>query len=175
MLPPSSRSTWTCRIRLCAPVRWTRRWPAGFSSKLYPCRWLSPLCCSLRCDGFPDLRNFLRFRRSVRFPTSCPSSPNYRNSRYQTATSTIFASSFTGSPRSPGRMFRKIRFLMIANMLDEHLLERVQVAVALQPLNSGDLMAIVHRHESHTGQNPPAFDVDCTRPAFPAIARFLLA
>ena len=60
-------------------------------------------------------------------------------------------------------------------MLDEHLLERVQAAVALQPLNGGDLMAIVHRRQSHTGQNPPAFDVDCARPAFPAIARFLRA
>jgi hypothetical protein len=60
-------------------------------------------------------------------------------------------------------------------MLDEHLLERVQAAVALQPLNGGNLMAIVHRRQSHTGQNPPAFDVDCARPAFPAIARFLRA
>ena len=60
-------------------------------------------------------------------------------------------------------------------MLDEHLLERVQAAVAPQPLNGGDLMAVVHRRQSHTGQNSPPFDMDCARPAFPAIARFLWA
>ena len=58
-------------------------------------------------------------------------------------------------------------------MLNEHLLERVQAVVALQPFNGGDSLPIVHRRESHAGQDPPTFDMDGAGSAFSAIARFL--
>jgi hypothetical protein len=34
-------------------------------------------------------------------------------------------------------------------MLNEHLLKRVQGAIAFQPFNRGDSMAAVHRREGH--------------------------
>src|SRR5207302_1996240 len=58
-------------------------------------------------------------------------------------------------------------------MLNEHLLERLQAAVALQAFNGGDPLPVVHRRESHAGQDPSTFDVDGAGSAFSAIARFL--
>ena len=54
-------------------------------------------------------------------------------------------------------------------MLNERLLDRVKVAVPLQPLDGSDLLTFMHRRQGHAGQNPPALDMDSARPALPAI------
>jgi hypothetical protein len=58
-------------------------------------------------------------------------------------------------------------------MLNEHLLKRVQIAIAFQPFNRGDSMTVVHRREGHARQNSPTFDMDSARSAFAAVTGLL--
>src|SRR5947209_19634172 len=60
-----------------------------------------------------------------------------------------------------------------AVVFDERCLNRVKSAVALQPFNRGDALAVLHRGQRHTGENAATVDMNGACAAFPAIARLL--
>ena len=62
-----------------------------------------------------------------------------------------------------------------AVVLDERLLERVELAVALQALDGGDPFALLHGRKGHAGHDAVAVDMHGAGAALPAVAPSLRA
>jgi hypothetical protein len=60
-------------------------------------------------------------------------------------------------------------------VLDERRLDRVELAVPLQPFDGGDPLALLHRRERHAGEDAASLDMHGTGPALAAIAPLFCA
>ena len=82
----------------------------------------------------------------------------------------ISSSTATAEQIWPGRAVAALE----AVMLDEGGLHRMQVLRRAQPLDGGDLVALVHHRERQAGVDPPAVDDDRAGAALAVIAAFLV-